>query len=75
MFGLRADLSELAQQSDELQTTMAAKIAELMRSSAGADVREFMDKINTEFEEMSFTPLDAWEEGLDDIFRGLGEEG
>jgi proteasome assembly chaperone (PAC2) family protein len=74
MFGLRADLSELAQESDELQTTIAAKIAELMRSSAGAQVREFMDKINAEFEEMSFTPLDAWEEGLDDIFRGLSGE-
>jgi predicted ATP-grasp superfamily ATP-dependent carboligase len=66
MFGLRFDLSNLAQQSAELTSTMNDKISELERKHP--KVREYMDKLAQDFSETPYTPLDdVWEQALGDM--------
>lgn len=69
MFSLGLDLSDLATQSEELVASMTEKIDELEKKTPQAHIKEFLDKIEADFEEMSFTPLDVWEDGLRDLFK------
>jgi proteasome assembly chaperone (PAC2) family protein len=66
MFGLRLDLSELANQSAELTSSMKAQISEM--ESKAPQLREFMEKLDEDFTERPFIPLDdVWERELGDL--------
>ena len=70
MFKLGLDLSDLEQQSRDLVRSVADQIHAVENQVPKAQVREYLEKINAGFTEMSFMPLDdAWEAGLRDIFR------
>jgi predicted ATP-grasp superfamily ATP-dependent carboligase len=69
MFHLDIDLSELEQESEELITSMEAKIEELQKEIPQLNVKEYMDKVGEEFIEMTFMPLDdVWERELGNLF-------
>ncbi len=68
MFKLGLDLSDLERQARDSTQTFAAQIEELERKMPQADIREFLDKVNEEFVETPFLPLDdVWERELGDI--------
>ncbi len=72
MFDLGLDLSELEKQSDELVDSMDAKINELDRQIPQIKIKEYIEKLTGEFNEMSFLPLDdVWERALDDLFEDI----
>jgi proteasome assembly chaperone (PAC2) family protein len=71
MFNLGLDLSDLEKQSEKLISSMAARIDELEKKMPQARIKEFLKKFDDEFTEMSFAPMDVWEDGLKDLF---GEE-
>ncbi len=74
MFNLNLDLSDLAQKSEDLAASMAAKIIELEKKTPGVKVKEYMDALSKRFEEQSFMPLDdVWERELGDILEDLDE--
>lgn len=69
MFDLGFDLAELAQQSDELVSSMEAKLDELKRKMPQLRLDDYMAELAREFEEMPFMPLDdVWERELGDLF-------
>jgi proteasome assembly chaperone (PAC2) family protein len=68
MFGLPIDLSDLEQRSEELETAMDAKMVELEREMPQLHVRDYLNQVAQDFEEMPFLPLDdMWERELGDI--------
>jgi proteasome assembly chaperone (PAC2) family protein len=69
MFGLRLDLSDLERQSDDLIATMAAEMSELEKKVPQLSIREYLDKLAKDFDEMSFMPLDVWDRELGDLFK------
>lgn len=70
MFGLGIDLSDLARQSAELISSMDSKIDELERMMPQLKVREYLDKLASDFTERSFMALDGiWERELGDLFE------
>jgi proteasome assembly chaperone (PAC2) family protein len=70
MFRLGLDLSDLEQKSHELIQSVAAQIEALEKKVPQARLREFLEKMNANFTETSFIPLDdVWENGLRDIFK------
>lgn len=74
MFQLHFDLTELEQHSQELLESMEAQIEELDKQAPQIRVREYLEELTQDFEEMSFIPFDdVWREGLEDIFRGLDD--
>jgi proteasome assembly chaperone (PAC2) family protein len=74
MLGLDLDLSDLAEKSEELLTSMETKIEELDQQVPQLNVREYLAKLAEEFTELSFVPLgDVWRRELDDIFEDLDE--
>ncbi len=77
MFGLGLDLNDLETQSEKLISSMSAKIDDLEKKMPQVHIREFLKKFDDDFTEMSFTPLDVWEDGLKDLFqdKGAGETG
>jgi hypothetical protein len=72
MFNLGLDLSDLESQSEKLISSMSLKIEELEKTTQ-TRIKEFLKKFDDEFTEMSFTPLDVWEDGLKDLFQDKGE--
>ena len=73
MFGLDLDLSDLEDQSAELITAWESRIAGLERKMPGV-VRPYMERVNEDFSEEPFDPLEqAWEDALGDIFDDAGE--
>jgi proteasome assembly chaperone (PAC2) family protein len=74
MFGLDLDLTDLESQSQDLVASMAAKMKELEKKMPQAHIGEFLKKIEENFEEMSFAPLDVWEDGLRDLFQDKEDE-
>lgn len=69
MFELDMDLSDLRRRSEELISAWDAKIAQLEEKMPQL-VRAYMDRVNQEFTERSFDPLNrAWEEALGDLFE------
>lgn len=74
MFGLEIDLSDLEQQSEDLYTSMEAKIKDLEGKMPQLKVREYLDQLAQDFTERSFLPLgEVWERELGDIFKNLDE--
>jgi predicted ATP-grasp superfamily ATP-dependent carboligase len=68
MFNLPIDLSDLQERSEELMTAMDGKMAELEKEMPQLHVRRYLEKVETDFEETPFMPLDdMWERELDDI--------
>ena len=72
MFHLGFDLSELRIQSDELMTSMEEQMEELARQAPQLDVHAYMQKLEEEFTENPFMPLDdVWERELGDLLDDL----
>lgn len=69
MFGLGIDLSDLDRQSEELISSLDAKIEELERTLPQINVRGYLEKLSSSFVERPFMPLDdVWERELGDLF-------
>ena len=74
MFDLGIDLSDLKKRSDELISSMDSKIDELERTMPQLKVREYIEKLTTDFTEIPFMPLsDVWERELGDLFEDMKE--
>ncbi len=72
MFDLGIDLSDLDKRARELNSSMDAKIDELESKMPQLKVREYMDKLTSEFTEMPFLPLDdVWERELGDLLTDI----
>ena len=72
MFRLELNLSDLEQQSEELTSSVAAKIDELAREMPQLKVKEYLAQVNEEFTERQFMPLDeVWERELGDLFDNI----
>ncbi len=64
MFNLGIDLSDLAEQSDELQSSMDAKIDALDEQMPQLNIKAYVAELTSDFEENSFMPLgDVWKRG------------
>jgi hypothetical protein len=75
MFGLGVDLSDLDRQSEDLSMSIDSKIEELERTLPQVNVRSYLEKINSNFTERPFMPLDdVWEQVLGDLFDDKEEE-
>lgn len=69
MLDLDMDLSDLERRSDELVAEWDVKIDQVARTMPQLDVRDYMEKVNQGFSEVSFEPLsDVWEEALGRLF-------
>jgi predicted ATP-grasp superfamily ATP-dependent carboligase len=69
MFDLGLDLSDLARQSSEVIDTMEAEIEALERKLPQLQVREYLQDLAKDFNELPFAPLDdVWERELGDLF-------
>ncbi len=74
MFGLRVDLSDLDRHSDELLSSMDAKMDELDKAMPQLGVRDYIERLGRDFTEMPFMPLDeVWERELGDLFQNMGD--
>jgi alcohol dehydrogenase class IV len=74
MFGIRLDLTELGQRSEEMVQTIDEKIREMADENPNLPVDEYMQKLNEEFTETSFLPLaDAWDQELRNLFDDVDE--
>ena len=72
MFDLDIDLSDLERQSDQLVSECDVKIEQVARTMPQLEVRNYMEKVNNDFSEMSFEPLsDIWEEALGHLFDDI----
>jgi hypothetical protein len=70
MFNMGLDLTDLRQQGEELTSSMASKIDQLIEAAPQLQIRDYMERIDREFEEMPFVDLDdVWEDALRDIFE------
>jgi proteasome assembly chaperone (PAC2) family protein len=68
MFSLSIDLSDLQERSDELMIAMNDKMAELEQKMPQLHVRKYLARVDENFDEAPFLPLDdMWERELDDI--------
>jgi proteasome assembly chaperone (PAC2) family protein len=69
MFDLGLSLSDLNRQSDELINSIESDIQELAQELPQLNIREYMRRLDEEFEVRSFMPLDdIWEEELGSLF-------
>jgi predicted ATP-grasp superfamily ATP-dependent carboligase len=69
MFAMGLDLSELEKLTEELNSSVEAKIEELVQEMPETDVRAYLNQLQQEFEERPFMPLDdLWEQELGDLF-------
>ena len=72
MFHLGMDLSELRIQSDELIHSMEEQLEELSQQAPQLDVQSYLQKLDEEFKENPFMPLDdVWERELGDLLDDL----
>ena len=70
MFGLEVDLADLKSRSEQLIATWDSKIDHLARTMPQLEVRDYMNKVNADFEGKPFESLsDVWEEALRDLFE------
>lgn len=75
MFDLGLDLTSLQHQCHQLIASIDAKIEELEKNLPQIKVREYIEKLTQEFDEMSFMPLDdVWEQELGDIFGPIDDQ-
>jgi proteasome assembly chaperone (PAC2) family protein len=69
MFGLKIDLSDLEQKTEELGASMDAQIDDLEQKAPRLKIREYLSELAAEFTERPFMPLgDVWERELRDLF-------
>ncbi|MCL5995074.1 MAG: PAC2 family protein [Chloroflexi bacterium] len=68
MLHLGIDLTDLEHRSAELTASVEAKIEEIESKMPQLKVREYVESLARDFNEMSFMPLDVWERGLGDLF-------
>jgi len=72
MFHLNMNLSELRIQSDELMSSMEEQMEELARQAPQLEVHSYLQKLDEEFTENPFMPLDdVWERELGDLLDDL----
>ncbi len=72
MFNLGIDLSDLERRSDELISSMDHKIDELDRAMPQLKVREYVESLSRDFDEMPFMPLgEVWERELGNLFQNM----
>lgn len=72
MLKLELDLSDLEGKSDHLIELMDSKVEELDRNEPQLGMRAFLDRLENEFNEIQFNPLDAvWEDELRRLFNKL----
>lgn len=72
MFGLEMDLSDLERQSAELTASMHAKVSELEFQAPELQVRQYLQRLAEDFDELPFTPLDdVWESELGDLLADI----
>jgi proteasome assembly chaperone (PAC2) family protein len=74
MFHLGIDLTDLERRSGDLTESVEAKIDEIENKMPQINVREYVDSLARDFNEMSFMPLDVWERGLGDLFDDKDKE-
>jgi hypothetical protein len=68
MFHLGIDLTDLERRGAELTDSVDAKIEEIEHKMPQLNVREYLESLARDFNEMAFMPLDVWERGLGDLF-------
>jgi predicted ATP-grasp superfamily ATP-dependent carboligase len=75
MFNLHVDLADLAEKSDDLAESMAAKIDEMAEKAPEVNVKEYIAALSERFTEHAFVPPldDVWERELGDILDDLDE--
>jgi proteasome assembly chaperone (PAC2) family protein len=72
MFGMEIDLSDLERRSAELTASMHAKVRELELQAPELQVRQYLQRLNDDFDELPFTPLDdVWEAELGDLLGDI----
>jgi hypothetical protein len=72
MFGIWLDLDDLERKGAESAAEMQAKLEKLDRKMPSLKVKEHLARLNEEFEETIFMPLDdMWEDELGDILDGI----
>ena len=73
MFNLGFDLSDLEDRSDKLTEAMSAKIQAIEDKMPQLNIREYLDRVNENFTEMSFVPpLDElWARELGDLLDDI----
>ena len=72
MFSLGLDLSDLEHKSDQLMAEMNIKLDELERKTPQHRIRDHIERLTEDFEELPFNPLDdLWSKELGDIFKDL----
>lgn len=75
MLKLSFDLSQLGQRSQQLLKLMEEKVEEIDKSSPDLGVRDYLQRLSDEFNEMPFNPADEfWEEELRRLFDKYGDE-
>jgi len=66
---LNMDLSDLEAKSERLVKLMDAKIEEISKSFPDIDMREYIQQLEEDFEEVVFEPLqDLWEDEINRLF-------
>ncbi len=74
MLKMDIDLSDLQERSRRLVEVVDARVEELESASPQLSVREYMERLAEEFDEVPFEPLDAvWEEELRRLLDGDDE--
>ena len=69
LFGLSVDLADLEAKSRQLVAIIDAQIDELDQKMPDLDIREQIEQLTEDFEELSFAPLsDVWRRELGDLF-------
>lgn len=75
MFKLQLDLTDLERERDVLLASMEDKIVELEQKAPQLKIREYLEKLNDEFVELPFMPLDeVWARELGDLLDDIDEE-
>jgi len=68
------DLADLEKRSARLVEVIDAKIDELEEAAPQIGLREFMQRLSDEFEEVPFNPLDeVWEDEIRRLFDRFDE--
>ncbi len=74
MFDLHLDLTELGQRAEKMMQTIDEKLEEMAAENPELNIQSYLDRLNEEFTETSFLPLDdVWEQGLRGLFDDLDE--
>jgi proteasome assembly chaperone (PAC2) family protein len=72
---LQVDLTDLEAKSQRLLKLMDAKIEEISKSFPEINIEEYLQRLEEEFEEKVFEPLqDLWEEEINRLFDKLDDE-